>query len=683
VPAAPRDRQPAMSSDALSALVAAGAWEDALELSSTLGMSPSYISQLHFLSLAPSSLTPALVTELLSKVDDQEWVAAAALQAARSATTTQVIGAAIMAGLKACDACMSEQEELQALVADTSDGAGERLAVLSGGSEGVRKLCLIRKGILEVSDRGATWEAVWGASEVSGIAAVEAEVEPEEEGDGWDELDLPSETVPEPLDPATPGFDDAARPSLSAFLAQPLLDSVLGLAATGELETLIKVVQRHSEELWASRFDILEAIPEWERPERYLDLLPRAGGAGNEKEWERYPSTRPEDWVERLSLRPPAPTTVSPKLSAVELATYFSTRIDYISSLGLVSVALSLVQYGGSLGVSGLDELGEELSLLSKLVYDRPPPPSSASLADEDLTLDKWRSLSPPAILHSYLAHSTPSTIPSDVRRLVFPYLSVLESRLERAGEPDATLSNRLFVDYVLDLVDGNRLDLLVAIVDSSKPTLSMAQRLVKSDEDLARLALACLYGSKDVSSDGLAAMGKIFECLPAFEESPSSPINSSPQDLFHLIANSPSPITPASLFTSLSSFKASSLSNALDALDLHLATAETFLRYSVPAPLVWFLTSHSDEKAQRAWATRMARTSSTGGGGRAGTVGEFESEDEWEGLMEDMLALAEVEEDEQEELKKAFWKLDKEEVAKIFFAGLLGSGSAYLPHMG
>ena len=259
-----------------------------------------------------------------------------------------------------------------------------------------------------------------------------------------------------------------------------------------------------------------------------------------------------------------------------------------------------------------------------------------------------------------------PSTLPSDIRALVLPYLSVLESRLERAGTPDPELSNRHLYEYVLELASANALDFLVPIFDASKPTLFEGQRLIKSDEDLARLALACLYGSTDATSEGQASMGRIFECLPAFDESLLPPSH----NLFHLS----SPITPTTLFAALHSFPPASLSRALDALDLHLATAETFLRYSVPGPLSWFLTSHDDAKAQRSWATRMARTSASGGGGRTGDEGEFESEDEWEGLMEEMEGL--VEGAEEQEMRKAFWLLEKEEVLRIFFGGLLASGS-------
>ena len=673
--------------DDLAALVSSSSWGEAHDLSATLGLSSSYVSQLHFLALPTSSLTPQLVTDLLSAVEDKDWVAAAALQAARGARGASTVKVAIKEGLAAVEELAKASEQLQEVLAETENaGAGEHLRELCEADEAVRKLCSQKRELLELSDRVETWVEVWGAADDVPVAAAptpttaadgpsSSDDDDEEEGEGWGDLDLP----PSPSLPSTAfeaSSDSASRPSLPTFVSRPLLDTALALAASAKLEALAKLCLHHSEELWPSRFELLDAVPEWEEPSAYLSLLPQAGRGGDEMTWESNPWRTTKDWVE--AIWPPLATSSgrpSP-LSSVEVAAYYVDRITYTSSLGLISTALSLVQYGASFGVSGLDELGEELSLLSKLVYDRPSPtpvpstsrlpPPLSQIDDEDLTLEHWRSLAPPAVLRAYLSHSMPSTLPSDIRALVLPYLSVLESRLERAGTPDPELSNRHLYEYVLELASANALDFLVPIFDASKPTLFEGQRLIKSDEDLARLALACLYGSTDATSEGQASMGRIFECLPVFDESLLPPSH----NLFHLS----SPITPTTLFAALHSFPPASLSRALDALDLHLATAETFLRYSVPGPLSWFLTSHDDAKAQRSWATRMARTSASGGGGRTGDEGEFESEDEWEGLMEEMEGL--VEGAEEQEMRKAFWLLEKEEVLRIFFGGLLASGS-------
>ena len=114
-------------------------------------------------------------------------------------------------------------------------------------------------------------------------------------------------------------------------------------------------------------------------------------------------------------------------------------------------------------------------------------------------------------------------------------------------------------------------------------------------------------------------------------------------------------------------------LSRALDALDVHLESAEILARWNAPQPLAWFIRSAKDASAQRAWCTRLARRA--GGGVERGGE-DFESEDEWSALMDDMCRLAgnrEVGSD----LRGAFGMLRRDEVLSIFFGGLLSSGSA------
>jgi hypothetical protein len=54
--------------------------------------------------------------------------------------------------------------------------------------------------------------------------------------------------------------------------------------------------------------------------------------------------------------------------------------------------------------------------------------------------LERWRALDADEVIRGYLARSTPQTVAGDVRRLVIPYLFVLEARAERAGLPDPKL---------------------------------------------------------------------------------------------------------------------------------------------------------------------------------------------------------------------------------------------------
>ncbi|KAM0755960.1 hypothetical protein T439DRAFT_344898 [Meredithblackwellia eburnea MCA 4105] len=651
----------------------------------------------------------------------------------------------------------------------------ESLKQIIKHDQDARKVVLVRHRLLHIRDKVNTWNQIWGSGKPLSsndgheVDEDDSEDDSEEEEDGpdgegededaWgieaegegtkktstkDKAKSPAQMRKHPSTQSTTSQPDPTRPTLSHFLQTAFLTLALTLASTSTLQPLQILCERHSTQLWQHRFTIINAIPEWAEPGEYVELLPRVDAAIGKEEakqaWVKgdkagWRANEDPDWVE-VQLAPLSPSSSSSRskksssfpasagkerpLSSLALAKYYVDRTHRIASLGLVSTALSFVQHCGSRGVSGLDELGEELSLLSKLVYDRPESPlkrggSSREEDDGQVTLDQWRELEPRQVVELYLKNSTPKTIAADIRRLVLPYLSVLESRLERAGTPDPTLPKRMLYDHLLSVIAApvhatvqrqNGFLLLVEVFEQSKPTLNKARRIVKDDLDLARLALALVYGADRTDTESLVAMGRIFECLPALESasvSSSDPSTSTAKangqgerksifSLFPATPSTPNPQhTPSTLFESLTLFTSQELSLALDALDLHLTTAETFSRYSVPCPLNFFLKSHGDAKIQRAWAVRMARTSASGGdapgpAGRWGgdnkrREGEFEGEDEWVALMEDMVSLTESPEGAAEESKRVFWKLGRGEVLKVFFAGVLGAGRFSLAH--
>ncbi|SCV68722.1 BQ2448_843 [Microbotryum intermedium] len=703
--------------DELQSLVAASQFEPALALSLRLRLEPSYTSYLAqrvYLALTRDGATPSLddLERLYPLIVDDEWLAIAACHLLRSSapapsttttsTSTQLTLYALEKALEASDVLAYLRPELGELIEDAN---WERLDRLVHKDPSVKKGCWVRNALLEMRDRKNTFQEIWGTATdatVDAPEAADAESEPkvgDNEHDQSGALDAEHDDDQDRAGMAKPSTNGTSPTiTLPSFLSQPLLDTALFLAATSQLDALKTVASRHVEQLWPHRFTILNSIPEWKEPSSYAELLPSLGKDLVETKWTGKPWRQEPDWVEHISLREDdddddeEAAAFKPQqepLAAEALAVYYTKRVEHIASLGLVSTALSLVQHcAARLNISRLEELGEELSLLSRLVYDRPNRPRHASTSRstlddpaETFTLTHWRSLEPPSIVEAYLSTSTPSNIATSIRRLVLPYLSVLEARLERLGQPDPTLSSRLLIDYLLGLAASTppQLALLVAVIEASKPTLSSATRLIKSDEDLARLALACIYGCRDSSAETLVWFGKIFECLPAFNEAFNDGATSSSvpkMTLYSLVSSSASAApTPKALYASLIPFDASRLSASLDILDLHLAQAEVFSRYSCAVPLSWFLTSHNDLKAQKAWATRLARTASTGGGGKQDEEGEFESEDEWVALMEDMVAFTHGREEQGDGLRKAFGLLSEEDVLRIFFGGLIAAG--------
>ncbi|KAK4058004.1 hypothetical protein OIO90_000743 [Microbotryomycetes sp. JL221] len=614
---------------------------------------------------------------VLDWVDDREWVASAALQTATTSNNVDLVLKAVQVGRQAVEQAVQTMDDLNQLVEDRDVEGVRELCSLD---ESVRKLCLIDKNLVEIGDKTKTWQQHWSARN----AQHEAERDRSRPRAGLSDPFAANASTStdaavaqdEPDDEST----DASTLSLKAFLAQPLSAVALELAASAEVDLLCALCKRHARALWPLRTELVTAVPEWQDPRAFSFLI--TGPQGDQEAMWKADPWRPD--VDFIELVFSAGDEEQDRRTLQELSSFYRERVEHIASLGLVSIALLFVQLCTSLDVPGLEDLGEELSLLNRLAYDRPMTdstmlqapslPALPLIKDGNFTLDDWRKLAPADVLRAYLDGWTPSDLPSSIRRLALPYLSVLEARAERSGSPDSNLATRLLYEYILTLPSARppRLDSLLAIFEASKPTLPATSRIIKVDEELARLALACVYGCRDNSADAIVTMSKIFECLPVFDDKSTLSDMPNRKTLFTLHPPGSDLPTPQYLYRELQSFSTARLSISLDALDLHLAEAETFSRYSVAVPLSWFLASHNDIKAQRAWATRMARTSSTGGGGRAGDEGVFEGEDEWEMLMEDMVSLTEV--GDVDELRKAFWMLDKQEALRIYFGGLLAA---------
>jgi hypothetical protein len=347
----------------------------------------------------------------------------------------------------------------------------------------------------------------------------------------------------------------------------------------------------------------------------------------------------------------------------MELSTWYKSRVDAIlSATGMINVALALVQHGASQGAPSLDELGEDLSLMSRLVYDAP----QGKEVEEDWTLTRWHSMEPMAVVNAYLAYSTEATLVRDIWRLVMPFLYVVEARAERAGHPDPSLHTRIIYDYILT----TSLDNMAAIFEASKPTLPAAQRLIKSDEDMSRLALACLYGN--TSLDKWATMSGIFECLPVWEFSKDDDgYAASAEATLASLAAFVTPSTdrplasPRDFLKFFEPLPFTLLSQALDVLDVHLESGEILSKWHVPTPLRWLLQSSADVNEQRAWANKMARR------------GKWKEDrligvEDWERLLKDMLKLTGSGDTN---ARGAFCLLTNDEIMEIFLNALLSSG--------
>jgi len=350
-------------------------------------------------------------------------------------------------------------------------------------------------------------------------------------------------------------------------------------------------------------------------------------------------------------------------MSSQELSAWYQQRArSILTSTGVVDTALLMVQHATSQGVPGLDELGEDLSLLSRLVYDAQAAAKDGP--EEDWTLERWKSMDSLAVVRAMLAVSTPESLIADIRKSVLPYLFVLESRAERAGNSSPGISLQLLSDFIL----GAPLEMVARIFEESKPTLPPGQRLISDDETMARLALARLYGSDSLGE--WHVMSQIFECLPAWNEASGDDDGDEVETTIASLGSFVTPTTarpkctPSDLFLFFRPLPLPSLSHALDILDVHLESGEILSRWDAPAPLRWFLQSTNDRSSQRARAVRIAR--------QVGATHALRSQDDWEWLLEDMLKLSRTNDNG---LRSAFGLLSQADILSIFLSGLLSTG--------
>ena len=619
-------------------------------------------------TLADEDLTPESVYAYMGSITNDHWAAAACFDRLVSDIATQ--RALIDVGLQRSASALTRTYDIYSNTASTSQSQGGTNFLLDHFRREPldAQVCHIRACLLERLDRLNTYVELQKELVVKNS---EGEDDDEWEDDPW--ADEESQQNPEDKPPVLP---------LLEFLTDDLLVTALSLAAQEQFPALAVLVAHHGTILFPHRFTILESIPEHTSPSDYRQLLPTYDPSkDSEQRWTSNPSRPAVDWTDKSDVQssleqagvksPPsqehASGTVETPLSSSALLQWYRDRIDrIISRTGMVDTALVLTQHGASSGLSGLDEIGEDLSLLSRLVYDTPRPPTE----DDDHTLSGWSKMSPSEVIRSYLSHSTPTTIVKNIQRLVIPYLFVLESRAERSGHPDPSLRTRLLHEYIVNV----SLEIAAPIFEASKPILPTIERLIKDDEDVARVALALLYGSN--SLDEWATMSRIFECMPAWDsgyvadagEEDEADTTIASLGAFVTPSTTQPHVTTSDLLLFFQPLHASSLSRALDVLDVHLESGEILSRWNVPARLRWFLQSANDGNEQRSWARRMARRA-------GGSSDEPDSPEEYEWLLEDMIKLSNT---GGSGLRSAFGLIPKDEVISIFLSGLLNSGSEY-----
>lgn len=677
-----------------------------------------------WIDTSPEDWTLSLAEELLSVLKDDDQFKIDAVQGTRaldSSTQLALLDAAVSSTEHVLSQSLSSTSGNTALLlarnAASDESSVEQLRRLLEEDELVKQLLQQRLQLFDLHDKTRTWQEIHGngASPVASgsgtssshkVAHAPADTRQDDDGDMQEDNDVEEswqfdedddhaesndhQSVQEAMDIDPMDQLESNTSKLPDFLDTPILDIAYSAAASNHIQDLRTLFKRHARDLNPFRLDILDTIPLFSDVVEYIDLLPLFDTRNDTETEQNGEAWRAgtTDWAAELllyDLLGMTKPTWKPS-TAQQLAGWYKSRVEELDeATGQVDNALSLVQYGAAQGLPGLDALGEQLSLLSRLVYDRRSANSDFAI-QQAWSLKKWQQSSESDIVDAYLSQSTPETIVQDIRGQVLPYLYVLESQRERAGQPDPFLHDTLLFEWMMRYagqVKAENLDTIAAIFEASKPTLPASQRIIKSNEDLARLALACCYGHPGSASADIQAMLRVFDCLPSFDDIQST--SSVSYTLLSIVKPEPSshlpntPLPPTAFFKHLRSWDATALSKALDTLDLHLEAAEIFQRWNTPVNLQFFITLSADEKAQRLWADRLAKTSpaAVSKSDSQGRIGkDFEDEDEWISLLDDLCKLGAKSNSSENAAKPAFSALSQQEITKIFFSGLLSSAS-------
>lgn len=441
---------------------------------------------------------------------------------------------------------------------------------------------------------------------------------------------------------------------------------------------------RHSSETLPYRFTILEQIPETADPNAYESFLPSVGLTDKNELYEclwKIQPWRKTDWVENPIIKqlifPDEPKELDledvplkyvaqyPAPSPVITRWYVDRAHKIDSASGQVDKALTLIRYGIEKNVKNLETLEENLYMLSKLVYECYP---ISNVNGKFMLLKRFEELSEAEIVQTFLSNE--DHVVDNVKEYVLPFLKLLPARrarktLDQREEPSTENSNiqdpmDLLYNYILDMSSTN-LEICCYLFNASKPTLNIEDRIITSDEDLARVILACLYGNTNMNQCDI--MARVFECLPIFEMKVLEDKN------FNIDIELTKASTPHEFMRIFKTKSESQLQRFNDLLEIHLNAAEVLARYNNSVPLRWFIQSTDNYTLQKQLCLQLARKAS-----KDPENGEerFESEEDWVLLLEDMKGL-------QGNGRGVLGKISSEELYKDFISGLLGCGSMFI----
>ncbi|OZJ03144.1 hypothetical protein BZG36_04642 [Bifiguratus adelaidae] len=640
-----------------------GDFEGALSVAQSYDLSTDIIYQAQWLALKPDDITAESVLNLLPKVKDRFWVLSICLQTLPTDITA--LRTLLNYGVQ-----LTVSSAIQLSQAETDTASPEDSTPL------MAKCWLLCSQYLS---RISTFQAIWrcGGENYYKTGTRRAEHAKSPEG----EKEEPKEEVKEPA-VAEDSEDskvmvnkavedekpDSFLKAFFIFRDADLVSEAAQYASRGYLDGMQVLFERHSNILMPYRLSILNHIRLSTPPANYAHLLP---GVDPSTQTEVSILSRREqpDYSLEKSVRENVQneTEIERNRKAYELQglssldfpanidslrAWYDKRIRDVESLtGQANTALVLTNFAIEKGITGLESLREMLYTLNDLLYERYGTKTELN----DVGLAEMETYATADLIRLFMRTTTSSRIVQDVRRYVLPLLSQ-----ERPQQGSIQRENILY-DWILEL-GQEHLDWCCYIFESSKPTLADDERIIKSDQQLAALVLAVVYGSNEL--DRLDLLGRIFECLPVFDEDATT----DQQLLQTLIVDRPaSSWQPQDLYREFKTFNTANLTHYIDMLEADINAAEILSRYQCNSPLRFFIRSRDNHDMQMQLCVRLA---SQAAGGVESGGGRFDNDDEWALLLDDMLRLGDP-----EKPFATFKNLSKEEIYVQFATALLRCG--------
>ncbi|RIA89759.1 secretory pathway protein Sec39-domain-containing protein [Glomus cerebriforme] len=646
-------------------------YDDALVIAKTYNLDTDVIYQAQW---QDAEVSESAIHDYLDKIHDREWVLSACIHT--FSNTPDLLRLLLNYGLKGTDflgkildnEVSSNKDEIIKLLHEypfkVNSDVENFLCQLQISEKDII-VCQYRHYFFKYLDRLRTYEDI--VEEKTRHDIENGSMEGFAENDGWVTF----------IDYTSTFADDYA-----VFRDLNIAALAMDYATEEFFKGLNILFTRHGPETLPYRFTILEQIPETVNPNDYESFLPSVVSNSNnelvECLWHEQP-WRDIDWIDNPIIKQRILPNISQKLEVggirlnpVEypaqstlITQWYVDRAHKIDSVsGQIDKALILIQHGIRKNVMNLETLEENLDMLAKLIYDCYPNLDSIS---KNMSLKEFEALTEAEIIQVFLQYTDEKRIVNDIKKFIIPFLRILPARRARLNsilkdntndkmpisESESEPLNLLY-NYILDISSSN-LELGCIIFEASKPSLNTEERIITSDKDLARIAVACLYGNSRI--DNWEVMTRIYECLPIFDVE----VLDEHQTSFDisLLQN----YTSHEFFSLLKSKNESQLQNIIDSLELHLNAVEVLARYDNAVPLHWFLQSSDNYTLQKQLCIQLAR-----GDGPENDGERFKNEDEWTLLLKEMVKL-------QDNGKGVLSKISTEEIYKIFISSLLSYG--------